>query len=799
MGASRRVVVGLWCSVLAAAVVAACGGGDGGSSNNPGFGGSGGDGGSSAAGGAAGDAGSGAFGGTAGSLNIDGGGGNVHAFNVTPEAPQRITVPFGTQAPTVSFEATLNGSPAPAGWAVDRGEVGTITLGNTATATFTPSGVVGGLVTITAGLNDETVSREVFVELTGEQNGADPTRPGQAGQIPGSVSELTEGGGVAGVGGEGLGVAVTDPGVRGALDNPSGSGAAEGLRLLYPYDRTVFPRGILAPLLAWDWSLGDADAIQIELSTQSGSFQWKGTFGRPAILDQTGGAFIRHPIPQDVWEAATNTADGASDQLALRLTIARGGQAYGPLTASFTVAPTRLSGVIYYNSYGTNLAKNFGGAVGGDGRFGGAVLSIRVGDSGPQLVAGGHGNTTQCRVCHSVAADGSRLVVQHGNDNSASSAYDLAPGGSTETPMGIGAEFPGVSPDGSMAIAPSGQLLPLPAATAPLAATGLTDVSTNVGTPAFAPNGQRIVFNPMVSGSISNPTQKLIVMDFDPSTLSFSNLQEVADYSGSPEQVRPGWAAFLPDSEALVFHLQSQAGGDGNGHGAMFTRRGSKAQLFWSRLGGASNVTPMNWLNGLDASGNSYLPRLSAPVSMSCTGDGQQVGDVDADHGDDANLNYEPTVSPIPGAGYAWVVFTSRRMYGNVATIPPFCSDPRGVDLVTHITPKKLWVAAVNLNATPGTDPSYPAFYLPGQELLAGNSRGFWVFDPCRPDGESCATGDQCCNGYCQPNSSGELVCSNEPPGGQCSQVQERCTTAADCCDPTNRCVNGFCAQDGPK
>jgi hypothetical protein len=36
------------------------------------------------------------------------------------------------------------------------------------------------------------------------------------------------------------------------------------------------------------------------------------------------------------------------------------------------------------------------------------------------------------------------------------------------------------------------------------------------------------------------------------------------------------------------------------------------------------------------------------------------------------------------------------------------------------------------------------------------------------------------------------------PPGSTCSKVQEKCTTAADCCDPTNVCINGFCALKNP-
>ena len=158
----------------------------------------------------------------------------------------------------------------------------------------------------------------------------------------------------------------------------------------------------------------------------------------------------------------------------------------------------------------------------------------------------------------------------------------------------------------------------------------------------------------------------------------------------------------------------------------------------------------------------------------------------------------EPTVNPVASGGYAWVVFTSRRMYGNEAVIPPFCSDPRAVDLIQNITTKKLWVAAVDLTQGPGVDGSHPGFYLPAQEILAGNARGFWVLDPCKADGTSCQTGDQCCNGYCEAGDGG-LVCSNTPPGSSCSGLSNKCTTAADCCDSTNLCINGFCAQQAPQ
>jgi hypothetical protein len=187
-------------------------------------------------------------------------------------------------------------------------------------------------------------------------------------------------------------------------------------------------------------------------------------------------------------------------------------------------------------------------------------------------------------------------------------------------------------------------------------------------------------------------------------------------------------------------------------------------------------------LNGYGASGTAYLP----------TGPNN--------HTSDTTLNYEPTVNPAPSGGYAWVVFTSRRLYGNVATIDPMTSDPRSYKYrdPSQITTKKLWVAAIDLNAPPGTDPSHPAFYLPAQELQAGNARGYWVLDPCHPDGSSCQFGDQCCGGYCQPaGQGGALVCASMT--NTCSQDGEKCATASNCCDPVAQCINGYCATPVPR
>src|SRR5439155_11163906 len=186
---------------------------------------------------------------------------------------------------------------------------------------------------------------------------------------------------------------------------------------------------------------------------------------------------------------------------------------------------------------------------------------------------------------------------------------------------------------------------------------------------------------------------------------------------------------------------------------------GSHAELWWVDL---KTKTPTRLDN---MNGKGYVP-----PHPTYTGS----------NGDDATLNYEPTVNPVPSGGYAWVVFTSRRLYGNIATINPFWSDPRFEDISKTPTTKKLWVAAVDLNATGGTDPSHSAFYLPAQELLAGNSRGYWVVDPCKVDTSKCETGDECCGGFCQPAPGGGFTCGSKPP--PCATEFEKCTKDEDCC-----------------
>src|SRR6266566_10160042 len=130
-----------------------------------------------------------------------------------------------------------------------------------------------------------------------------------------------------------------------------------------------------------------------------------------------------------------------------------------------------------------------------------------------------------------------------------------------------------------------------------------------------------------------------------------------------------GWPAWLPDSSGLVFHRGT----------SLATWRGDKAQVWFVDVpkdpATQPNAIACRALNGIDAQGNSILPKIPGH----------------SEHDVDPYLNYEPTANPIASGGYNWVVFTSRRAYGNVLTGDPG-QDERSPSPAPFT--KKLWVAA---------------------------------------------------------------------------------------------------------
>jgi hypothetical protein len=526
-------------------------------------------------------------------------------------------------------------------------------------------------------------------------------------------------------------------------------GSAGSMRFLYPYAATVFPRGLIAPTLMWDGA--SADYVYVHLKSKA--FEYKG------CLAPTGTGQLL--LPQDIWVAASAHAAGAADPFTLSLTAISGTTVTGPVTEPLVIAPATLKGSIYYNSYTTKLSTSPGG--------GGAVLRIIPGQN-VTLFLGSNG----CTGCHAVSANGARLVADPFlmSNQGSGATYTLTPAG-TANPAPLvanapNATFVGLYPDGSLYIGnahPNGGMGgPRPGgplATGP-ASSGLFETDTgnavsnsNIPTgammPMFSPDGKLVTFTDTAIGNGNG--QGLATMTFDKASRTASGYKKAFQVSNA--STYPGWPFFLPDDKGIVFAIGNQTDFSGGGIGL--------------GLGGAI-ATATSDLYMLDvASGTSTL-LANAVGFTSAANAASNTTYLPYGATDELHHNFYPTVSPVAAGGYFWVFFDSYRHYGN-----------QGLQ-------RQLWGTAVDLEADGKytTDASHPAFYVTGQEIGTGNHRAFTALDPCHADGASCASGVDCCGGFCTNGTCGA-------PQPRCSNADEACGAGHTCCDASLQCIGGFC------
>ena len=546
-------------------------------------------------------------------------------------------------------------------------------------------------------------------------------------------------------------------------------GTGPGAKWLYPYDNTVFPRGLGAPLLMWD---GPADAIYVHVTAKA--FEYKACV-KPPMKGQ-------FQLPQDVWVAASQKTYGKSEPYTLELTTLNGGIVAGPSAQHFIIAQANIKGSVYYNSYNSNLAAMSGG-------FGGVVLRIPPGGSAEVFIS-----DPGCNGCHTVSADGSRMLSQVSTGGG--QAFQLVVNGSTN-PKGIvvgpRTAWGALYPDGSRYLASSavidiGNTIMGGGGGGPEAATlydtmtGQPAMSTGIPTgalmPMFSPDGTLLVFNDY---ALDNG-HGLAIMNYDVKTHTATPMKTLLQETGT---LRPGWPFVLPDNHGVVFVRTDANSFSGEGAGINFGGAGgiNLAGLTGAPDGGA----PISDLNIVDIASGKVIVLAHAMGYLT-------VADAETDKtylpfgATDLHHNFFPTVSPVAAGGYFWVFFDSLRNYGNL-----------GVG-------RQLWGTALEIHAD-GTyveDPSNPPFYLPGQEFGTGNHRAFTALDPCKADGNSCTSGIDCCGGFCYLDTPAEEF--GEPNGTctpkqktMCSQKDERCMRDSDCCTPLGSkspysCIGGFCA-----
>ena len=532
-----------------------------------------------------------------------------------------------------------------------------------------------------------------------------------------------------------------------ALRNPQ---STANTRLLYPYDGTIVPRGMIGPLLMWEGPAAEAVRLRIVAT----DFEYE------ACLPPSGTNQLQ--VPQDIWDLAGRRTQGRQHPFRVEVSGVADGEAYGPLSIEVIIAQATIKGSIYYNSYSSRFAT-----------LGAAVLRIPAGKEVEPFAS------TECVGCHSVSANGARMVAQTGTLGGRS--YQLSPGVGANPPAmnpGLRAAYGALYPDGSRFITTSTVTeVARTKFSSPLAddqarmfetdtgvEVAMAGVPTHAMMPSFSVDGQWLAFTDFdVSAGAA-----LSMVKFDVTSNSGSNYRMLFQDQGS---TRPAWPFFLPDNGGIVVARTDSPDFTGGAAGLIpGLPLGPYGELFVVDIA-SGQVTllarAMGYASESDAAaGNTYLPFGAADVGK----------------------NYYPTVSPVAAGGYFWLFFDAVRNYGNLGT------------------QRQLWGTALEISpdGTYTSDRSAPAFYLPGQEFGTGNHRAFAALDPCHQEGDSCTSGIDCCGGFCKIEEpvgefAGEPVGTCSPKENPCAGRDEGCVTDQDCCNEPGQavatCIAGFCAE----
>ena len=617
--------------------------------------------------------------------------------------------------------------------------------------------------------------------------------------------------------------------------------ADPNLSILYPYNDTMLPLSLPAPLL--QWSNGGVAADGGVVVTLQYPATGATIFSVSELVSESTtqpvplrAAKPRYAFPQANWFAFEQTVHrnraslGDTGRILVRRRV--GATTYHSQSIDVHFAPGQLKGRIYYNSYGTALVSNFNGAqqsTGGaftGGNFGAATLVIPPGGTTPSVAAGYSGSTNGCFTCHSASADGTTLLSAQYSSNT-TTKWTL-PGTAPSAGVSLGSSkytFGAINPTSTRILSNSNALGAGDTSTKLYTLAGAS-VSTNLPSslqgamPTFATDGSAAAFV-FRGGTVSSPLAAS-TLNGDGKTLSMVSYDGNATFSSFRNLVTPAvglasWPAFLPAGQGgVVYQLETRTSLDG---GFGFTRHdcecstysGATGELWWVSTGATPQATRLHRANGYDATGTAgALP--TAPATGHA-GFGGPTGPAGAGFYEQ-NYNYEPAVLPTTIGGYSWVVFTSRRMYGNVATVNPYASDPRYDNISIDPTPKKLWVAAVNSSPVAGIDPSWPAFYLPGQELIAGNSRAAFALNACAPPSTTLSSANLCDTDLDCCGAPSTAACVIDPPpignpavkhcvpvsASTCRAVGQTCATTSSCCNAAQGggCANGVCTDPPP-
>jgi hypothetical protein len=616
----------------------------------------------------------------------------------------------------------------PASWTVDRIDIASVGAGN---GLVQPTGQVYGRATVTAKAQGLAASTTVTVTAKATVNI------------------------------DGIGAA------DGALLAASSAADPAVMYLDYPYDGTVFPRGLVPPEIMWDLGLA-GDEYMLRLVAPYLDLSVLLTADPPS----------RFTMPQALWNTFVGSAAGSDAKIELHRLSS--GKAYLSARQTWHVADADLRGLVYFWNVSQGQLLKADLTIGqvspvfSAGSSQAICGSAPCGSGNPRALNSGlpatppwedNGVGNRCVACHSVSKNGAKLagVFSKGGSSGPLGFVDLQTtlidsiGDYTASGM-----MTAITPDGALAVMNTNDKhAHLVDATSGATIAGGLDALGNVCDPMFSADGKHFAIAANCTGGTNFVLEfshsDLVLYDFDQPSQTFANARTIVASGAAGSAL--AFPSLTPDAKWLVFQ-----GGDYSRAKYGSQQHGSDDLYVAAAQPGATPVA-------LDAAnGKSVLPP------------------------DSAHLNYAPTVSPIVAGGYYWVVFTSPRDYGN-RMVSPEQAPPNDATYANH---KQLWVTAIDTAVGAGaTDPSHPAFWLPGQDPNAANMFGYWTLAPCKDTlndagPSTCQSGFECCSGFCRDTGQG-FVCTNNPAG--CSQVGEKCASDADCCGAGQSlgCIAGIC------
>lgn len=406
-------------------------------------------------------------------------------------------------------------------WSYDKIDLANIGSGN---GQFAATGFAGGVGTVTfdaqIGLQ-ATTSATVKLQFTSEPDPVDP--------------------------------AVKDGFGNATMPDPS-------MVLLYPYDQTVFPRGLTGPVIQWDGG-GPGDLYYIH--AYSDFFDFKAY-----TLVPPPSRYAFPAMPTDVWLKLTASTEGP-----VKLDIQRydGVNYYLAETQTWTIAPANLTGAVYY--WEVNQ---------------GNVVRLTIGSPAPQQFINKPPGVG-CVACHSVSKDGQRMAAAFHGGYSPWSTIDTASGNVLFFPD-IASGFEAISPNGSHVLWGQSDETGILKLTTFDSATVLAQLSVAGGKPvhpAWSGEGDKIAFARKTDGNwLDFNNSELWITDVDLMNNAFTNTIQIVP-PAAPPLTTTTFPTFAPDSQWIAFNRLNQA-----------RTRGAITEVWITNLDGSA-VMRLDKANGL--------------------------------------------------------------------------------------------------------------------------------------------------------------------------------------------------------